>query len=200
MKKMLLGAAVILFSAVSLNVQAQKIKLVNGDLGVLAGQNEINTEFVYDGMAVGKFKTEEEYIAKKTEEYNKKEAGKGDSWAKSWKADRQARFEPKFNELFGESSGMTSGGSPKAKYTMIVKTIFTEPGFNVGIWRENASINLEISIVETANKGKALAEITVMKALGRTFGGFDFDTGVRLAEAYADAGKALGKFVKSKSK
>lgn len=200
MKKMLLGAAVILFSGVSLNVNAQKMKLTSGDLGMLAGQKEINTEFVYDGMAVGKFKTEEEYIAKKTEEYNKKEPGKGDSWAKSWKADREARFEPKFNELFGESSGITSGGSPNSKYTMIVKTIFTEPGFNVGIWRENASLNLEISIVETANKGKALATISVMKALGRTFGGFDFDTGTRLGEAYADAGKALGKFVKSKSK
>ena len=200
MKKMLLGAAVILISGVSLNVNAQKIKLTSGDLGMLAAQKEINTEFVYDGMAVGKFKTEEEYIAKKTEEYNKKESGKGDSWAKSWKADREARFEPKFNELFGESSGITSGGSPNSKYTMIVKTIFTEPGFNVGIWRENASLNLEVTIVETANKGKALATISVMKALGRTFGGFDFDTGTRLGEAYADAGKALGKFVKSKSK
>ena len=82
-----------------------------------------------------------------------------------------------------------------AKYTLIFKTMTTEPGFNIAIQRKNAEINGEFWIVETANKDKVVAKATVQKALGRTFGGFDFDTGTRLSEAYADAGKAVGRFI-----
>lgn len=189
----------LLMCSLSLGSFAQKIKLVEGDLSPLAGQQEINTEFDYSQMKVGKFDNEAEYVSKKKEELNNKEAGRGDTWAKAWVDDRQNRFEPKFNELFAKSSGITLGTSPKSKYTMIVKTIFTEPGFNIGVMRKNAMINTEITIVETGNKKKVVARITMDKALGRTFGGYDFDTGLRIAEAYADGGKALGKFVKDKS-
>ena len=51
-------------------------------------------------------------------------------------------------------------------------------------------------LLKPENKDKVLAKLSVDDALGRTFGGNDYDTGVRLAEAYADAGKALGKKVK----
>ncbi|MEP7107248.1 MAG: hypothetical protein ABI760_04685 [Ferruginibacter sp.] len=50
--------------------------------------------------------------------------------------------------------------------------------------------------METANKSKIIAIISVDNALGRTFGGYDYDTGLRIGEAYADAGKALGKYIK----
>ena len=54
----------------------------------------------------------------------------------------------------------------------------------------------EAWIVETADKSKVIAKISIQKAPGRTFGGYDFDTGERIAESYADAGKALGKFIR----
>lgn len=187
-----LGAAM----ALSLSMNAQRIKLLQGDLSALKSEQSINTEFTYDNMRVGKFEKEADYIADKTADLNKKEAGRGDTWAKSWVSDRETRFEPKFNEQFQESSKMTI--SKNAKYTLIFKTMTTEPGYNIGISRKNAEINGEVLLVETANKDKVLARASVQRALGRTFGGFDFDTGVRLSEAYADAGKAVGKFVKSK--
>lgn len=200
MKKTLVGMMVVAITATSLDASAQRIRLESGDISALAGQKEVNTEFLYDGMSVGKFKTEAEYVAKKTEDYNKKEPGKGDNWAKSWVADREARFQPKFNELFASASGIASGNAPSAKYTMIVKTISTEPGFNIGITRGNANIYLDIVIVETANRNKEVAKLKVEKALGRTFGGYDFDTGLRIGEAYADAGKAFGAYVKKNTK
>ena len=189
----------LLMCSLSLGSFAQKLKLVEGDLKSLAGQQEIITEFDYSQMKVGKFDKEEEYVSKKKEEYNKKEAGRGDNWAKAWVDDRKNRFEPKFNELFAKSSGITSGTSSGSKYTMIVKTTFTEPGYNIGVWRGNAEINAEIIIVETADRKKIVAKIKMDKALGRTFGGYDFDTGLRIGEAYADGGKALGKFIKNKT-
>lgn len=178
----------------SLNTIAQKIKTVDGDLSPLKDETSINIEFVYDGMSVGKFDNEKDYIAKKTEEYNKKEPGKGDAWARSWVDDRLSRFEPKFIELFEENSKMTV--KKDARYTMIFKTTSTEPGFNIVIHRKNAEIDAEVEIVETANRKKKIASLTVSNAPGRQFGGYDYDTGVRITEAYAVAGKRLGKYIK----
>ena len=71
---------------------AQRVKLAEGDLKPLAGQKEINLEFVYSDMKVGKM-SEADYVKKKKDEYNKKEAGKGDAWEKAWMEDRETRYE-----------------------------------------------------------------------------------------------------------
>jgi hypothetical protein len=182
--------------AISLGASGQRIKVIEGDFSVLKGEQKINTEFTYDNMKVGKFDKEEDYIAEKKESLNKKEAGRGDTWSKAWVTDRKERFEPKFNDLFEKSSNMSI--EKDAKYTLIFKTTFTEPGFNVGVYRKNAEINAEVWIVETANRDKLIAKATIMKAPGRTGGGFDFDTGERLGEAYEMSGKALGRYIKGK--
>ena len=93
-----------------LQINAQKVKTTSGSDDILKPESSINIEFNYDNISVGKYKNEQDYIAAKTEEYNKKEAGKGDSWAASWKNDKQSRFEPKFIELFTISSGMSFSG------------------------------------------------------------------------------------------
>ncbi len=187
-------AGSILMAVISLSSEAQRIKVTEGDLAFLNGQSSINTEFTYDNIRVGKYDKEEDYVNKKVEDYNKKEPGRGDNWKKSWVNDREFVFQPKFDELFSKHSGL--GINKNAKYTLIFKTTFMEPGFNIYITRKNARIDADVWFVETGNKDKVLAKLSVDDALGRTFGGNDYDTGVRLAEAYADAGKALGKKVK----
>lgn len=194
MKVLLKGIMFTCFVLLATFTKAQKLKLTSGDLSALKDQTSMNFEFTYDNMSVGKFDNEKDYIEKKTEDYNKKEAGRGDNWAKSWVNDRQARFEPKFIELFTKASEMSE--SKTAKYTLRFKTTSTEPGFNIVIHRKNAKVDGIVEIVETANKKNVIATISVDNALGRTFGGYDYDTGLRIAEAYADAGKALGKYVK----
>lgn len=96
MKKIILGAMLIAGTFVA---NAQKVKVVEGDLSAVKGQSSFNIEFDYSDMAVGKFKKESDYIEKRRKEINEKEAGKGDSWAESWVSDRESRFEPKFLEL-----------------------------------------------------------------------------------------------------
>ena len=194
MKLLNKGLMVLTLATFSLNTIAQKIKISDGDLSVLKGETAVNIEFVYDGQSVGKFDSEKEYIQKKTAEYNEKEAGMGDRWAKNWVSDRASRFEPKFIELFQENSGMTV--KKDAKYTLVFKTLSTEPGYNIMIKRKNAEIDAEVWIVETANRNKRIATLTVSNAPGRTFGGADYDTGLRISEAYAVAGKRLGNFIK----
>jgi hypothetical protein len=192
--KMIKPFALFLVTTVSIGINAQRIKTVDGDFSVLKDQQKINIEFTYDDMKVGKYDKEADYVADKTTTLNKKEPGRGDTWAKAWVNDRKERFEPKFNELFEKTSNMSN--SKEAKYTLIFRTLATEPGFNIGITRKNAEINGEVLLVETANRDKVVAKATLQKAVGRTFGGYDFDTGERIGEAYELAGKGLGKYVK----
>lgn len=178
----------------AVSTYAQRIKVTEGKLSVLEGQKEINIEYSYDNMRVGKFDKEEDYIKSRTEELNKKEPGRGDKWAKAWVADRKDRFEPKFDELFSKISGMQL--DKNAKYTIIFNTVFTEPGFNVVVHRKNAYIDGEVTIVETADRNKVVAKATVDNSPGNSVWGNDYDTGERISEAYAKAGKELAKKVK----
>jgi hypothetical protein len=199
MKKQLFGILLVFSLFIFSSVQAQKISLSEGDLSPLAGQKELNLEFEYSNMRVGKM-SEEDYVNKKKDEYNKKEAGRGDTWAKAWVDDRQTRFEPKFIMSFNQfSGGMTAGPMAAAKYTLKLKTTFTEPGFNIVVHRENARINMEAWLVETANKDKVLAKVLVEKSPGGAWFENDFDTGQRIAEAYGNAGMTLAGFIRSKA-
>ncbi len=185
-------AAALLISSTAI---AQKIKMKEGDLKSLKGVKKINMKYDYSGMTcTTKNIPEEEFIAKKKEEYNKKEAGKGDKWAESWIADREKRFAPHFKELFEKQSDIKLSEDGSEQYTMIFKTTHTETGYNIGISRRDAFIDGEVTVVETARPDKVLALITIDNVPGRTGGGYDFDTGERLAEAYEKAGKSLGKY------
>jgi hypothetical protein len=179
--------------------QAQKIKTTSGSIDGLKNENTFNVEFTYDNLAVGKYKTEKEYVDSKKAERNAKEAGSGDKWAEAWVADREKRFEPKFIDLFTKTA--TVEISKAAKYTLIINTNFIEPGYNIagGMMiggRKNAQIDTEIKIVETANRSNVVATITAEKVPGGQFFGNDYDTGVRISESYAMLGKKLAKYIK----
>ena len=198
MKSLTKIAAFLMLAFFSMNASAQKIKTTEGSFDVLKNETSINIEFTYENISVGKFDKEEDYIKKKKDEYNAKEPGKGDNWEKNWKDDRKQRYEPKFIELFTKTSGMST--NKDAKYTLIFKTKSIEPGYNTGTGmiggRKNASIDAEVWIVETADKTKKIAVLTVDNAPGGTFGGYDFDSGTRISESYAVSGKKLAKYIK----
>ncbi|MBL7771406.1 MAG: hypothetical protein JNM95_00940 [Chitinophagaceae bacterium] len=192
MKRILLTTSII---ALSFWVQAQRVKLLSGDPKPIQNETKINVLFTYENMSVGRFDKEAEYIASKKEEYNKKESGRGDKWEKSWVSDRKARFEPAFTDLFEKNTPFAIGNYPDSKYTMVINTSRTEPGYNIYISKKNAEIDLEVKIMETDSK-KVICEYSVKRSPGRTFGGYDYDTGQRIEESYAAAGKHFGKDLK----
>lgn len=179
----------------SLAVKAQDMKLLQGDIAPLKSESSFAILFSYDHMTVGKYSNEQDYIDKHKADLNAKEPGRGDQWAKTWVDDRGNSFEPKFKELFTKYSSTTV--SKDAKYTLIFKTTFTEVGFaGYGFVRKNASINGEAWFVETADTSHVIARISVQNAPGRGAMGYDYDTGLRIQEAYAMAGRALGKYIR----
>lgn len=187
-----------IFLLLSITVYSQKVKLVSGSLAPLKGEPGLNVEFTYDNMTVGDDLSEKEYVDKKKRAYNEKEPGRGDKWEQAWFADRTNRFEPNFIELFVKYSQkkVTADG----KYTLIFNTTRTEPGFNVGVARKSARIDAKVQIVETANRSNIIAHLIVDNAPGRGAGGYDFDSGFRIEEAYAKSGKEIGKLIVSLTK
>jgi hypothetical protein len=170
--------------------QAQKLKQT-GDLKFLKGESPVNVEYRYDNMMVGK-KTEDQYVKDSKADREKKDMGSGEKWLDAWRGNRETRFQPKFEELLNKSvKGVSFGHYPDAKYTMIVHTTWTEPGYNIGVSKMPAYINATVSFVETG-KDAQLGQVTITKAPGSQYGGYDFDAGTRLSEAYAISGKRLG--------
>lgn len=175
---------------------AQKIKVLNGDVTAFKGKTELNIQYDYSTMGVGKFKNEADYVDKKVSEYNAKEAGKGDAWAEAWVNDRSTRYEPKFEELFEKNTPIELDGSGSSDYTLTFKTTFIEPGFNIGLTKKPASMNGELILTDAS--GKELVKIAAYACPGSQAMGFDFDSGTRISESYAKCAKSLGKYIAKK--
>lgn len=187
-----------LLIAVPSLLAAQKLKVESGNLSFLKNMKTFKVSYDFTGMKVGK-KTEDDYLNDKAAKYDKDEPGRGGKFKESWFRDRETRFYPKFEELFndhGSKAGLKISRT-EGEGEMVVHTTFTEPGYNVGVSRMNASINL---MVHFKKDGNELATVSVTGAPGQTFGGYDFDTGVRISEAYAKAGKELAQFLSKNMK
>ncbi len=193
MKRMYFMMAIAAATSIATNAMAQRVEMMEGNFDALKGVRKMNVKYDYSEMEVGK-KKEKDFVADKTETYNGKEPGKGDKWAKDWVADREARFEPRLEDEFNKMGDIKIGHYPNEKYTLIFKTVYTEPGFNVGVMRKNAYIDGQAWIVETSNPDKAIVKLEINNCPGRTFMGMDYDTGERIQEAYAMAGKGLARY------
>lgn len=169
-------------------------------MGFLKQEQVVNVEYDYSTMGVGEFPKEEDYLSKRAAELEAKEPGRGEKWRVAWVEDRSRRFQPKFELLLNEMmkdrrAAVRFGAYEQATYTLVLKTTQTEPGWNVGIMRHPAFIDAEAVFVETRNRQNQVAVVSIVRSPGADAWGFDFDTGTRLAEAYAKAGKELGKLI-----
>jgi hypothetical protein len=199
MKNLSLLFFVLLLAGIN-NVSAQKIKLESGKIDFFKGVSELKVEYNYNDVSVGKFAKEADYIVQKKADYNLREPGSGERWETAWFADRSERYAPRFEEemnlqFIKRGVSCKVGQDLQATYTVIFKTTFIEPGFNVGVARKNAYINGEAIFVESANHDKILAKVSIENSPGRDAFGADYDTGLRIQEAYAKAGKELVYFI-----
>jgi curli biogenesis system outer membrane secretion channel CsgG len=182
-------------------------KLTSGDISVLKGQDEVNLQFDYSKMAVGKFKTEDEYVNNKKSEMNRHKAGSGDDWAEKWKNDKTDKYQPGFergmNMVLANFNFKARENAVTAKYTLIVHTTFLEIGTSsmVGYGfgpaaHKEAYISVSVDLVETADPSKVLATIDMKRENSEYQGGWtDVDTGSRVEGSYMRAGQDLAGFI-----
>lgn len=169
--------------------------LQSGDVKNLDGVTQVNIVYDYTSMSVGAFRTEADYIAKKVKEYQDKgDNDKAENFKKSWEKGKTETYPSHFIELFnkyGEKdlnmTGTNNGTS--AAYTLTVKTTFIEPGYNIGISKKPAFIDVEF--IFTDKSGKELARYYSKNAVGSQAMGFDYDVSSRVSESYAKVAKML---------
>lgn len=181
-------------------------KFINGDVKFLKGQTSLSIKFSYDNLMVGQL-TEDAYITQKTQEQNRMKSGSGDAWAKKWVDDRVQRFEPDFLKWFNNSMkklGIVSTsvtGEASTLYTLLIKTTKIEPGVYVGVSTfghdvgQETYINIEADFIESDNPSKVLASISSTKVIGSATSFANYDAGLRITNAYMNAGKNLGSFI-----
>ncbi|SCY58603.1 hypothetical protein [Flavobacterium caeni] len=172
-------------------------KVTSGSFKNLKGIPEFSLVFDYEGLTVEKFKSEEEFLADKMKK--REEKGTGEDFRSSWFADRQNRYEPKFIESFNKrfkGNVKADKNLASAKHTMTVKTTYINPGFNVGVVRNDAKINVTITVTETANPSNVLLSVNYDRVHGEGAMGYDFNSGYRISEAYAKVAKELASDIK----
>ncbi|MCX6285712.1 MAG: hypothetical protein NTY96_01180 [Bacteroidetes bacterium] len=180
------------------SVFSQKLK--SGDLSLLKGQKVINLQYDYSKMKVGKYVSEEEYIADGTADRNKKKEGSGEEWAAKWRTDKGTRFQPKFetnlNGKLNKCGLEGKSNATDAQYTLILHVTALEQGFQSGIGvSKPAYIDLVIDIVDSKAPDKPLAIISYPKCQSVNMMGYDYDTGSRVMSCFDRAGDDIGKLI-----
>ncbi|MEI7597220.1 MAG: hypothetical protein WCK02_15840 [Bacteroidota bacterium] len=198
MKKTLLLFAAIFIGYIA-NAQmgggAQPMAALNsGDIKSLDGVKKLNIIYDFTELGVGAFRKEQDYIDKKYKEYEEKEKGKGDKFKEAWFAARKKTYEPVFELMFNKYAAkdiMMSGTNYATdnEYTLVVKTVFIEPGMNIGIAAKPAFIDLECTFKDKS--GAVLCVFYLKNAIGQQAMGFDYDVSSRLKESYAKSAKML---------
>jgi len=189
MKTKTFAIILILTSSIVNSVSAQM--LMSGDLLFIKNEKIINTEFVYDSMGVGKFKTEAEYTLKKVIEHNDSRPGKGDQWLADWN-DRKAidypnAFIASFNKKLKKSGLVAVRQQSSAKYTIVIRTLHFEAGFSGYMYvTELSNVELEILFYESNDRSHLVAKLYFGTVAGA--GGVP-------ASAYSVAGSITGKYL-----
>lgn len=209
MKNLKFLLAVIMLTAITSVSSAQyygggartAIAINSGDVAGLKGVTAVNIIYDYSKMGVGGFKNEVDYLKKKEDDY-KKDPQKFEKFKKGWFGARKERYEPRFQELFnkvGAKVGMTGTNyATNGPVTLKVETVFTEPGYNVGVSKMPSFVDFECTFLD--KDGKEIVRYYIKNSVGSQAMGFDFDAGSRLTESYAKAAKLLMKDVTKRLK
>ncbi|HLV38258.1 hypothetical protein [Xanthomarina sp.] len=193
MKKLLLFTLLISSSVVF----SQKEKVTKGDWSALKGVSEFNLVFDYSNLEIPKFDSEEAFLEDKMAKRDEKEPGTGENFKESWFSDREEYYEPRFIETFNEryKDGLVKVDRDlgSAEYTMNVHTTMMYPGYNVGVMRQNSKIEVTISVYKNDSPNDILFSADYTKIQGAGSGGFDYNSGQRIADAYIIFARALVK-------
>ncbi len=199
MKNLLFIATLVFTTA----LMAQKAKVTKGDWGNLKGISEYNVVFDYSDLQIPKYDSEEEFLKDKMAKRDEKEPGTGEKFKESWYSDREAYYEPRFIETFNDrykDGAVKVEKDSNAEYTMKVHTTMIYPGYNVGLVRHNSKLEVTISVYKTAEPDNAIFSADYTKIEGQGNGGFDFNSGQRIADAYIIFARALTKHMYKNTK
>jgi len=185
-------------------VFSQKANVTKGDWSDLKGITEFNLEFDYSDLEIPKYDSEEAFLEDKIAKREEKEPGTGEKFRESWFSDRENYYEPRFIETFNDryKDGLVKVDRDlgNAEYTMKVHTTFIYPGYNVGVVRKNSKLEVTLSVYKNDSPDDIIFEVDYTKIEGAGNGGYDFNSGQRIADAYIIFARALTKHMYKNNK
>ena len=188
---------IIAFLLVTTSLVAQKANVTKGDWKDLKGITEYTLEFDYSDLEIPKYDSEEDFLADKMAKREEKEPGTGEQFKESWFSDREEYYEPRFIETFNDrykdGAVKVDRDLGSADYTMKVHTTFIYPGYNVGVVRKNSKIEVTIDVFKNDSPDNIIFSVDYTKVEGAGNGGYDFNSGQRIADAYIILSRRLVK-------
>ncbi|MEG1556498.1 MAG: hypothetical protein RR356_07225 [Bacteroidales bacterium] len=180
------------------NVNAQKVKILSGNIDALNGQETIKFTFDYGKMKIDG-KSEAAYIAEEVKEKNKDKKGSGGEWKIAWETtDRTDIYQVKFVEDFNKEAAqlnLTGAEDATAEYLATVKTIEIFPGTNAGPFSKRAWVTVEI-VITHIQSNEVVAKILIEKAQSGSYDmGSMFIDNRRIGSAYGEAGESLAELM-----
>lgn len=161
-----------------------------GRLAALAGEKTLRMAPVdYDGVRV-EGTSEKDFLAASS----RKDARDVENWHEAKRVKYPARFMELCNRVLEKVDVVVSEDAKDAKYSVVVKVLSIDPGWNVGIMRRPAMTQFRVSIVETANPNAVLYSVD-RSYPGADAWGYDFDQTYRISESFAKCGKEVGKIL-----
>jgi len=188
MKKIIFSSLAILMT---FTMVAQKGKVVQGKWKSLDGIEQFDLKFDYSNVEIPEFDKEEDYITQKMKEKDEDEPGQGEIWKQKYFSDRENHFEPKFIESFNKRGDQkVSKSSDDSQYILEVIITNSYNGWNVGVMRKAARIDATISIFKKEDD-TPIFMVNYKNVKGADAMGFDFESHIRVAEAYAKLAKSF---------
>jgi len=181
---------------------SQKAKDLAGDIKNLKGITQYDLVFDYENVQIPKYDSEEAFLKDKMDKRDEKDTGTGEDFRKSWFSDREERYEPKYIESFNkrfDNGEVKVGKDLGSDYIMKIKTTLMYAGYNVGVVRQNSKIDAIISVYKKDNPSDILYSVQYTQAEGSGAMGYDFDSGYRIAEAYAKLAKTWAGTIQKKT-
>lgn len=176
---------------------AQKAKVTKGDWSALKGITEYTLVFDYSDLEIPKYDSEEAFLEDKMADRDEKEPGSGEKFKASWFSDREEYYEPRFIETFNDrykdGAVKVDRDLGSAEYTMKIHTTFIYPGYNVGVVRKNSKIEVTLSVYKNDSPDDIIFSVDYTKIEGAGNGGYDFNSGQRIADAYIIFARRLTK-------
>ena len=202
----------------SILVSSQKLTVLTGSQayceGVLGEAHLFLIKYSYEGMRIGEYSREQDYIDAETDRLNKIKAGKGDVWKEKWNSSKLNKFQPTLEKycrsLLSKSNVRIGRDIEEAEYIMLINIHAYEKEYIRGKDVISCSFNIEIIDAETE---KSIVKTAIAKCSERPNSsvGISVYPGIpmpspwnkygiisRLNGVYAKAGKLIGEFLFNK--
>lgn len=151
---------------------------------------KVKISFRYDALQIADHLSENDFLTKTKDEYNKSDFGVGDSWVKDWFGSRKSIYEPKFEKKLkslSPSSSIQFVEDSNFDYQFIVYTTKIDMGPEDSLVQTMFLIDAKI-VIEN-REGVALGFVLFNFVPGRCYGNAMWDDFEAIGNCYAKLAK-----------